>query len=240
MLIIATKGSAGTHRQRYADDFVVLVHGEKADAEALFGEVADVLAPMGLRLSEEKTHLTHIDDGFDFLGWRIQRRTWRGRGGVRKTVYTYPSKKSLASIKAKIRLLTRRNAHRTLADLLRRINPAIRGWCTYFQHGVSKRTFSYVDHVAFWRIVGWSKNATQAEHAHRDPPPPARMADRGGRDRALPSLAGPGDPLPLPRNPHPEPMDEHPNGMNHTESRMLRNGHVRFGGRAGETHQPQG
>lgn len=55
---------------RYADDFVVMVHGQQADAEALWGEVAAVLQPMGLRLSEAKTHLTHIDDGFDFLGWR--------------------------------------------------------------------------------------------------------------------------------------------------------------------------
>src|SRR2546430_8878098 len=55
----------------------------------------------GLRLSQEKTHLTHIDDGFDFLGWRIQRRTWQGRGGTKKAVYTYPSKLSLASIDRK-------------------------------------------------------------------------------------------------------------------------------------------
>ncbi|MDA8439844.1 MAG: group II intron reverse transcriptase/maturase [Propionibacterium sp.] len=151
---------------RYADDFVVLVRGPRAQAEALFGEVATVLAPMGLRLSEEKTHLTHINDGFDFLGWRIQRRTWQGRGGTKRTVYTYPSKRSLASIKEKIRVLTRRNAHRTLADLLRRLNPAIRGWCTYFQHGVSKRTFSYVDHFAFWRIVGWLKKRHPKLNVH--------------------------------------------------------------------------
>ena len=49
----------------------------------------------------------------------------------------------------------RRHRHRTLADLLRQVNPALRGWCNYFKHGVSKRTFSYVDHFAFWRIVGW-------------------------------------------------------------------------------------
>ncbi len=139
---------------RYADDFVVLVHGSRKDAEALWGEVSEVLAPMGLRLSVEKTRLTHIDEGFDFLGWRIQRRKKKGTGG-KSQVYTYPSKKSLASIKDKIKVLTRRAAHRTLADLLRRINPVIRGWCAYFQHGVSKRTFSYVDHFAFWRIVGW-------------------------------------------------------------------------------------
>lgn len=79
-------GGATMKLIRYADDFVVLVHGSRADAEALFGEVAGVLAPMGLRLSEEKTHPTHIEDGFDFLGWRIQRRTWQGRGGIKQTV----------------------------------------------------------------------------------------------------------------------------------------------------------
>ena len=139
---------------RYADDFVVMVHGTRDDAEALWDEVGQVLAPMGLRLSEEKTRVCHIDEGFDFLGWRIQRRAWRSRTG-KKAVYTYPSKKSLASIKAKVRWLTRRARHRTLADLLRRLNPVLRGWCNYFRHGVSKRTFGYVDHFAFWRVVGW-------------------------------------------------------------------------------------
>jgi RNA-directed DNA polymerase len=141
---------------RYADDFVVMVHGTRDDAEALWDEVAAVLAPMGLRLSAAKTRICHIDEGFDFLGWRIQRRAWRSRT-CKTAIYTYPSKKSLASIKGKVRQLTRRAQHRTLADLLRRLNPVLRGWCTYFRHGVSKRTFSYVDHFAFWRIVGWLK-----------------------------------------------------------------------------------
>jgi RNA-directed DNA polymerase len=79
---------------RYADDFVVMVAGQRGDAEALWGEVAVVLAPMGLRLSEAKTRVCHIDEGFDFLGWRIQRRAWRGRTGKR-AVYTYrPSRHS--------------------------------------------------------------------------------------------------------------------------------------------------
>ena len=139
---------------RYADDFVVMVNGTRDHAEALWGEVATVLAPMGLRLSEEKTRVCHIDDGFDFLGWHIQRRDQPSRTG-KKAIYTYPSKKSLASIIGKIRSLTRRNLHRTLGDLLARLNPVLRGWCTYFRYGVSKRTFSYLDHYAFWRIVGW-------------------------------------------------------------------------------------
>jgi RNA-directed DNA polymerase len=138
---------------RYADDFVVMVHGTRGDAEALWDEVATVLAPMGLRLSEEKTRVCHLDEGFDFLGFRIQRRPKPGTN--QRHVYTYPSKKSLQAIKDKIRVLTRRSNHRTLADLLRRLNPMLRGWCNYFRHGVSKRTFGYIDHFAFWRVVGW-------------------------------------------------------------------------------------
>jgi RNA-directed DNA polymerase len=141
---------------RYADDFVVMVAGTRDDADALWTEVVAVLAPIGLRLSEDKTRVCHIDKGFDFLGWRIQRRAWRGRTGKR-AVYTYPSKKSLRSVMDKVRSLTRRAKHRTLADLLRRLNPTLRGWCTYFRHGVSSRTFNYIDHFAFWRIVGWLK-----------------------------------------------------------------------------------
>jgi RNA-directed DNA polymerase len=139
---------------RYADDFVVMVGGQRADADALWDEVAAVLAPVGLRLSEAKSRVCRIDEGFDFLGWRIQRRTWRSRTGKR-AVYTYPSKKTLASIIDKVRTWTRRAKHRTLADLLRRLNPALRGWCTYFRHGVSSRSFGYVDHYAYWRVVGW-------------------------------------------------------------------------------------
>ena len=139
---------------RYADDFVVLVNGIRQAAEALRDEVTAVLAPIGLRLSEEKTGVCHVDEGFDFLGWRIQRRNRRGQHG-RKAIYTYPSKKALASIIGKVRKLTRRACHRTLAVLLRRLNPVLRGWCNYFRHGVSSRTFNYVDHFAFWRIVGW-------------------------------------------------------------------------------------
>ena len=79
-----------------------------------------MLAPMGLRLSEEKTRVCHIDEGFDFLGWRIQRRARRGQTGKR-AVYTYPSKKALASVMDKVRALTRReqasNARRPAAPV---------------------------------------------------------------------------------------------------------------------------
>jgi RNA-directed DNA polymerase len=113
-----------------------------------------VLAPIGLRLSEEKTSVCHIDEGFDFLGYRIQRRSWRGRPD-RRAVYTYPSKKALASVIGKVRTITRRHKHRTLADLLRLLNRVLRGWCNYFKVGVSAQTFRYLDHYTWWRVVGW-------------------------------------------------------------------------------------
>ncbi|MGW3572495.1 group II intron reverse transcriptase/maturase [Streptomyces sp. NPDC000941] len=138
---------------RYADDFVVMVSGTRQNADALWDEVASILSPMGLRLSEEKTRVCHIDEGFDFLGFRIQRRTKRGT--ARKHIYTWPSKRALNSIVGKVRELTRRNRHRTLADLLHRLAPVLRGWCNYFRHGVSKATFQYLDHFLWWRVTGW-------------------------------------------------------------------------------------
>jgi RNA-directed DNA polymerase len=141
---------------RYADDFVVMVGGTREHAEALWDETSKVLAPIGLRLSEEKTRVCHIDEGFDFLGFRIQRRSWRGRTGKR-AVYTYPSKKALASVMDKVRRITRRRKHRTLADLLRLLNRVLRGWCNYFRHGVSAQTFSYLDHFTWWRVVAWMR-----------------------------------------------------------------------------------
>jgi RNA-directed DNA polymerase len=139
---------------RYADDFVVMIAGSHGDAEALKGEVAAVLAPMGLRLSEEKTRVCHIDEGFDFLGWHIQRRSRRGQIG-KKAIYTYPSKKALTSVMAKVRSITARAKHQTLADLLISVNRVLRGWCNYFRHGVSSKTFRYLDHFTWWRIFGW-------------------------------------------------------------------------------------
>ena len=66
-----------------------------------------MLAPMGLRLSPEKTRVVHIDEGFDFLGFHIRRM--RKRGTAKSYVYTVPSKKAIASIKGKVRSKTSRS-----------------------------------------------------------------------------------------------------------------------------------
>jgi RNA-directed DNA polymerase len=111
-----------------------------------------VLAPLGLTLSREKTRITHIDEGIEFLGWRIQRH--RASNG-RRYVYTYASKPSLAAVKAKVKAITRGGHNQTLGQLLHRLNPVLRGWCAYFRGGVSGRTFSYLRAYAWRRVTCW-------------------------------------------------------------------------------------
>ncbi len=138
---------------RYADDFVVMVSGTQAQAEALKVDVAAVLSAMGLRLSEEKTGVCHIDEGFDFLGFRIQRQVKRGSN--KAFVYSWPCKKALASIMAKIKTITKQGTNQPLSDLLRQLNAALRGWTVYFRHGASKQTFDYLGYYTWQRVVGW-------------------------------------------------------------------------------------
>jgi RNA-directed DNA polymerase len=147
------KGLANYRLVRYADDFVVLVAGSHADADGLRIQVAEVLSRVGLRLSEEKTTTVHIDEGFDFLGFRIKRK--RKRGTNKRFVYTYPSKKALAAITDRVRTLTRRSMNLSLSTLLTRINRLLRGWTNYFRHGASKASFSYLDTFTWRRVLGW-------------------------------------------------------------------------------------
>jgi RNA-directed DNA polymerase len=145
---------------RYADDFVVVIHGDRADAEALRDEAAGVLAPAGLRLSETKTTIVHIDEGFDFLGYRIQRH--RKRGTTKHFVYTYPSKTSLGKVMATVKTLCRQGRNEPFSELLRRLNPVLRGWTNYFRHGVSKATFAFLRAYTWARVVGWLRR----KHPH--------------------------------------------------------------------------
>jgi RNA-directed DNA polymerase len=89
-------GLANFRLIRYADDWLLLVIGTRQHAEALKEEIAEVLSGMGLRLSPEKTSITHIEDGVDFLGWRIQRH--RKKGTNKYHVYTYPARKAASDL----------------------------------------------------------------------------------------------------------------------------------------------
>jgi RNA-directed DNA polymerase len=150
---IRRQGGATYRLSRYADDFVVCVAGCREHAEALIAEVEQVIAPLGLKLSPEKTRVVSIDEGYDFLGFAIKRV--RGRHG-RMVIHTYPSKRSLQAVKAKIRQITKHTGPDQAPDqLLHRVNRVLRGWCNYFRHGVSSATFAYLRHYAYWRVVGW-------------------------------------------------------------------------------------
>jgi RNA-directed DNA polymerase len=97
-----------------------MIKGAKTDAEDLRAELAGVLAGMGLRLSAEKTLITHIDEGLDFLGWRIQRHQKPGQD--RRYVYTYPAKKALAAICRKVKTVCRTTSvNQPLSVLLHRL-----------------------------------------------------------------------------------------------------------------------
>ncbi len=155
------RGLANYRLIRYADDFIVLIHGDRSDAEAIRAEIAELLADrLKMNLSADKTHITRIDDGFDFLGFRIQRKT---RDDGHPVVLTYPSKDALAAAKTKIKRATGRGTTSLrLEDVLRQVNPILRGWAAYFRYGASKRTFSYLGYYAWWRMILWIRR----KHPH--------------------------------------------------------------------------
>jgi RNA-directed DNA polymerase len=139
---------------RYADDFVVLVHGTQAHVETLREAVADVLATIGLRLSAAKTRVVHMSDGFDFLGFHIQ---WKRKRGTNNKwhVYTFIADRPIRSLKAKIRALTNRRSQQHPGTVLTRLNQIMRGWANYFRHAACKRTLSRLSHFVWWRVIRW-------------------------------------------------------------------------------------
>ena len=137
-------------RSRPATHLVVMVIGQRDHAEALRATIDDVLTKVGLRLAPEKTQIVHIDEGFDFLGFRIQRhRQW---GGQKRYVYCYPSKKSMANIRRKVKAVNSKQNTNQAADVLFiRLGQITRGWCLYFRHGNSKAAFADLPNCRWWR-----------------------------------------------------------------------------------------
>jgi RNA-directed DNA polymerase len=138
---------------RYADDWCLAISGTREHAEILREQAAEVLSTMGLRLSPDKTLITHIDEGFDFLGWRIQRH--RKRGATKHYVYTYPAKKALRAVMAKVKTVCRQNTNLPLEALLHQLNRMLRGWTTHFKHGCSSATFGYLRAYLWKQVIRW-------------------------------------------------------------------------------------
>jgi RNA-directed DNA polymerase len=136
---------------RYADDFVVLVHCQRGDAEALREVTARVLEPLGLRLSPAKTQIGHMSEAFDFLGFRIQ---WKRKRGTSKWyVYTFIAARPVRAVKAKIRALTHRTSQQDLGYMLTSINMVLHGWAGYFKHAIAQRVFDMLDNFTWRRVI---------------------------------------------------------------------------------------
>lgn len=133
----------------YADDFVVTGTSKEVLEQKVKPVIQTFLRERGLELSEEKTKITHIDEGFDFLGFNV--RKYKG------TLLIKPAKRQIKDFLANIRIILRRNKADKAANLIRQLNPKIRGWVNYYRHVVAKYTFQRVDSAIFEGLWRWAK-----------------------------------------------------------------------------------
>src|SRR5216683_958081 len=139
-------------RMRYADDFIITGNSKEWLEQEVKPAVVEFLAERGLVLSPEKTKITHIREGFDFLGWNI--RQYDGK------LLMKPSKANVkANVKAhldKIREVIKANKMAKQANLIRLLNPILRGWANYHSHVVAKETFARVDARVWSMLWRWA------------------------------------------------------------------------------------
>ena len=142
------------HLIRYADDFIVTADNSDILRDTIKPAIEKFLAERGLLLSEEKTIITNIRDGFNFLGQNIRKY----KNGV---LIIKPTADSYLSIKSKIKEIINRNKSATPLGLVAQLNPVIRGWCNYHKHVASKDMFVRLDSYIFYRLWHWAKNRHQ-------------------------------------------------------------------------------
>ena len=132
---------------RYADDFVI-TGATKEVLEEAKELIVGFLKDRGLTLSEEKTKIVHIEDGFDFLGWNV--RKYDGKLLIK------PAKKNVQTFSRKVRGIIKENKTARQENLIGLLNPVIRGWANYHQNQVAKETFSKVDNVIWKQLWQWA------------------------------------------------------------------------------------
>ena len=139
---------------RYADDFVVLCNGTKAEALEMKEELKVVLDSMGLTLSEEKTKVTHITEGFDFLGYRIIRGIGTSGKMVPKVLIPH---KAIKETQYKIRgMLGPHTTKESMSAKIMALNGLIRGWCEYYRSTSSPDWgFGEVERKLIWDMAHW-------------------------------------------------------------------------------------
>lgn len=143
---------------RYADDFIITGISKEILAEEVQPLVERFLAVRGLALSPQKTRITHIDEGFDFLGQHL--RKYKGK------LLVTPSRRNVHAFLEKARGIIRANDAATQADLIHALNRVILGWAMYHRHIVATRTFRKVDHVLWHRLWRWARRRHQNKNAN--------------------------------------------------------------------------
>jgi RNA-directed DNA polymerase len=134
---------------RYADDFVITGRSREQLETEVRPLVTGFMRERGLELSPEKTVVTHIDAGFDFLGQHV--RKYRGK------LLITPSKDSVKSLLATVRGIIKANQQATAGHLIVQLNPVIRGWAHYHRHVASSKTFRSIEHAIF-KALGAGRN----------------------------------------------------------------------------------
>jgi RNA-directed DNA polymerase len=138
---------------RYADDFVVTGCSQEVLEHEVRPLIEAFLRERGLELSTEKTRITHIEEGFDFLGFHLRKY----KAGKQRKLLITPAKKNVQAFLTKIGEVIKTNKALPSGRLIVRLNPLIVGWINYYQHVVSKVIFSSVDHAIFGMIWRWAK-----------------------------------------------------------------------------------
>lgn len=134
---------------RYADDFVVTGASKELLEAEIRPWIEAFLAERGLRLSAAKTRTVHIDQGFDFLGWNF--RKYSGKLLIK------PSNESVQAFYEKLRKVIGDHLGATQEDLIRALNPILRGWAQYHSPVVAKKAFSRMESLLHWRLMRWAK-----------------------------------------------------------------------------------
>jgi len=140
---------------RYADDFVVFCES-KEDAEQAEITLKEWLSKRGLSLSQEKTRITHLTEGFDFLGFNIRHYEAPQTSKSGYKLLIKPSKESVKAIREKLREEWTRGLGSNAIALIERLNPIIRGWANYFRIGVAKAIFNKLDAWMFHRELRYA------------------------------------------------------------------------------------
>jgi RNA-directed DNA polymerase len=137
------------HLIRYADDFIITSRTKELLEDEVKPLVEKFLAARGLKLSATKTRITHIDEGFDFLGVNI--RKFDGK------LLTQPAQKNVKAALGKVRAEIKAHPQARAGDLISKLNPIIRGWANYHRHGASWRTFWRVDWQINQALWNWAR-----------------------------------------------------------------------------------